>query len=201
MTGTPDATDTVAAQATRSTIHENWRALLRTGLVLSCLGLLGMVLPLITDIPLSLILGTLLIVGGLAHASHVRTETRWTGLLWHVVLSAVYVLGGVAIVLDPLVAVLALTVVLLSYFLTAGIVEIALGFRIRGEKHWIWPVVSGGFSLVLAVFIWVSWPDDSPRLLSTLFGIGLITTGGALILVAIGGRSVARTPLREDGVS
>ncbi|WP_254526067.1 HdeD family acid-resistance protein [Natrinema caseinilyticum] len=201
MTGAPDATDTIAAQGTRSTSTENWRAFLITGVVLSCLGLLGMVLPLVTEISLSIVLGALLIVGGLAHGNHVRTDPVRAGRLWHVVLTAVYVLGGLAIVLNPSIAILAMTVVLLSYFLTAGVVEIALGIRIRGEKHWIWLVVSGGISLVLAGFIWISWPDDSPRLLATLFGIGLFTSGIALILVAIGGRSATTPSLREDEVT
>ncbi|MEA5389352.1 DUF308 domain-containing protein [Haloarculaceae archaeon H-GB2-1] len=92
---------------------------------------------------------------------------------------------------NPVVGLATLTILLIAYFIFSGFTEIALGLQMRSDPRWVWPIVSGLISLLLAGLLWVGWPSSALWSVGLLFGASLLSTGMSLMLVANSGRTAA----------
>ncbi|WP_049934587.1 HdeD family acid-resistance protein [Halalkalicoccus jeotgali] len=171
---------------------ETWRTLMVVGGVLAILGMLAVVFPFVTGIGIELLLGGLLVVGGLIHAWHALSARGWAGFLGGVALGALYVIAGLVLLVNPVVGLATLTLLVGSFFVVDGVVELYMGLRVRPETNWVGLVVSGVLSLVLAWLILAGWPSTAVWAVGVLFGINLLTTGLAMAAVAMGGRRTER---------
>ncbi len=176
---------------TESTLHGSWRRLMIGGALIAILGVLAIVYPFVTGLSISIFVGVALIVGAVIHVAHAFSAGGWRGALWQVVLALVYLVAGVLFLTDPVLGLVSLTLVLIAYFLIDGVVEIAMGLRLRGESRWAWLVASGVVSLVLAGLIWAGLPSSAVWAVGLLFGVSLLTTGISMAMVAMGGRDAA----------
>ncbi|MFC6836279.1 HdeD family acid-resistance protein [Halomarina ordinaria] len=172
-------------------LYGSWRTLLAGGVLIALLGVAAIVFPFVTGLSISIFLGAALVVGAVVHGAHAFTAEGWRGSMWQIVLGVVYLLAGVALLVNPVVGLLSLTLLLIAYFLVDGIVEIALGLRLRGEPRWGWLVASGAISVVLAALLWADFPTSAVWAVGLLFGISLLTTGVSMAMVAMTGRDEA----------
>ncbi|MWG35534.1 HdeD family acid-resistance protein [Halomarina oriensis] len=161
-----------------------------TGVVVSLLGLLAIVFPFVTGVSISVLLGALLVVGALFHVAHAFSAGGVGGFALQVVLAAVYAIGGIALLANPVLGLVGLTLLLVGYFVADGVVEILLGVRLRGEAGGTWFVVSGVLSLLVAGLLWIGFPSTAVWAVGLLFGINLLSSGIALVFV---GRRGTRT--------
>jgi len=159
------------------------------GVVLTIVGLLAILTPFFTGITLSFLFGVFLIVGAIAHFVHAFSGRGWAGVGFQLLLALVFAGGGIAFLLDPLVGLTALTVLLIIFFFVEGGVEVALGFGLRPERGWGWITLSGIASILVAIFVWLSFPSSAAWAVGLLFGIGLFTSGLSTIATAMGGRA------------
>ncbi|MCL7416425.1 MAG: HdeD family acid-resistance protein [Halalkalicoccus sp.] len=173
-------------------VSETWRPLMIVGGVLVALGVLAVVFPFATGIGIELLLGGLLVVGGIVQAIHAFGARRWTGFLAAIALGALYLIAGLVVLANPLLGLATLTLLVGSFFLVDGVVELYMGWQVRPEANWVGLVVSGALSLVLAGLILAGWPSTAVWAVGLLFGINLLTTGFAMIAVAMGGRRTER---------
>jgi len=173
------------------------------GGIIAVLGLLAILFPYVTGVSLSLLLGILAIVGGVVHVASAFSAQGWKGFLWQVFLGVVYAGAGIILMANPVLTLASVTILLTAYFLVEGVVEIFMGFRLRPESNWGWVIASGVVSLLLAGLIWVNWPSSAAWAVGLLFGVGLLTNGVSMILVAMGGRNAAQQtvtpPTSETG--
>jgi uncharacterized membrane protein HdeD (DUF308 family) len=58
---------------------------------------------------------------------------------------------------------------------------------------WGWLLASGPADLALAAIIIAGWPGTTAWVLGLLFGVNLLTTGWAVVMVALGARDIARS--------
>jgi uncharacterized membrane protein HdeD (DUF308 family) len=81
--------------------------------------------------------------------------------------------------------------VLTAFFIAEGIFQIVGSFSYRDvlPGSWAWMLASGIADLVLAAIIIMSWPVSAAWALGLIAGINLITSGSALVTMAIEGRS------------
>ena len=176
---------TASAEALR-----NWRYLLGVGIVFSLLGVVAILAPYATGIGLSYLLGIVVLVGGISALVQALRVGGWRGTIWQGLLAAVYVVAGVLLVLNPVVGLVALTLLLVGYIAISGVVEVAMGLRLRPEARWLWFVASGVLSLAVAALLWVGFPSTAAWAVGLLVGVHLLTSGVALIAV---GYEVRRT--------
>ena len=189
-TETQMGTDTTA-------LANTWRYLVGVGIVVSILGILAIVFPLVTGLALSVVFGAFLIVGAIAHGVHVFSARGWAGALAEVLLALLYLVGGVALLVSPVFGLVTLTLVLAVVFVVNGALEAYMGIRLRPRSNWWWPVVSGVLALVIGVLLWVGWPSTAAWAVGLLFGINLLSSGVSMVAVALNGRNAAR---RMDAV-
>lgn len=186
-----------------TSLGDRWQFLMGAGILLAVLGVLGMIFPFVTGVTLSVLLGALLVVGSIFHFAQAFSGRGWRGFAVQVLLGLVYVAAGISLLANPVIGLTTLTLLLVAFFVVQGVLEILMGVRLRGERNWVWPVVSGVVSLVLAWLIWTSWPSSAAWAVGLLFGVGLLTSGIQMVLVAMGGRraleEAATTPTAGAG--
>ena len=75
---------------------------------------------------------------------------------------------------------LALTLLLLVYFMVEGISKVIFSLTIRPFPNWGWVLVSGIVGILLSLYLLASFPVTAIWLLGVLLGIQLICEGAAL---------------------
>lgn len=116
---------------------------------------------------------------------HREREGWW----WALVIGALYIVGGVFLLFDPLAGVLALTLVLSIAFVVKGIAATVYAFGLRPLRGWVWLALSGVASVVVGVLIWIGWPATAMWAIGLLASIELVLFGWALIMVALAARA------------
>lgn len=179
-------------------LETSWRSLEVGGIVIAILGLLALLFPLVATVSVAVVFGGLLVAGGLVHVAHAFRARRWRGFVPEALLGVVYAFGGIALLSNPVLGVVTLTLLLVAYLLLAGLVEVAMGLAFRREENWAWVVVSGVLSVVLAGLLWVGFFTVVPWALGVIVGVHLLATGVSMIVVA---RGVRRRLGRPDAAS
>lgn len=160
------------------------RRLQRTGFVLIVLGLIGIVLPQVLSITLSLFIASLLIISGLATAYLSSRSYGRFGLVW--LKPFILILLGLLLVFHPEAGAAALGLLLIIYFLLQAFASISFALAIRAMGGWLWTLVSGILSLLLAIIFIVGWPFSAVALVGLFIGINLMFDGIALVMLARG---------------
>lgn len=156
------------------------------GIVLLLIGLAGIALPQVMAVVLSLLLGWLLLAGGIFFAFVAWQGYRDRGTAW--LKAFLLVALGLLILLNPKAGASALGLVLAIYFLFDGFAGAAFGLDLRPHPGWIWMLLNGVLSLVLAVVILAGWPFSAVWVVGLLVGISLFFDGLALVLLALAAR-------------
>jgi uncharacterized membrane protein HdeD (DUF308 family) len=154
----------------------------RTGLVLAVVGLVGIVLPQVISITLSLFVAVLLIVSGLATAYLSWQNYARFGLAW--LKPFILITLGMLLVFYPAAGAAALGLLLIIFFLMQAFASISFALAIRPYGGWLWTLVSGVLSLLLAVIFIVGWPFSAVALVGLFIGISLLFEGVALMMLA-----------------
>lgn len=169
-------------------LTESWRVLAAIGVFISVFGLIAIFSPFVTGISFSVLLGVLLVAGGIGHGIHVFSARGWKGFIWEALLGVVYVIAGVSLIVNPAVGLLTLTLLLAAFFFVEGIIGIAMGLRLRPASGWGWMLASGVIGVVAGALIWAGWPTTALWVVGLVFGIKLLSTGIAMVMLAMGGR-------------
>ena len=88
-----------------------------------------------------------------------------------------------------------ITLVLTAFFIVEGVSQIvaSLSYREVFPDSWGWMLASGIADLILAALIIKGWPSTATWALGLIVGINLITSGAAIIMVALAGRTLVKT--------
>ena len=86
-------------------------------------------------------------------------------------------IAGLFLVFNPISGALSLTILLGVLFLIQGAFELALAFEMRPAANWIWMLLSGLASVILAIVIALGLPGISVVALGILLGINFLSTG------------------------
>jgi uncharacterized membrane protein HdeD (DUF308 family) len=90
------------------------------------------------------------------------------------------VIVGVLFVRQPGEGLLAITLLLIVFFMVEGISKLVFALTIRPFPNWGWVLASGVIGILLSLFLWASLPVTAIWLLGVLVGIHLICEGAAL---------------------
>ena len=90
------------------------------------------------------------------------------------------VIVGVLLIRHRGAGLLALTLLLLVYFMVEGISKVIFSLTIRPFPNWGWVLVSGIVGILLSLYLLASFPVTAIWLLGVLLGIQLICEGAAL---------------------
>jgi uncharacterized membrane protein HdeD (DUF308 family) len=182
----------------RDAVHDHWKFLLFQGGVMVVLGILAVVAPAIATIAVDVSIGGLFLFSGIVGLLAMFSVRNAPAFFWALLTAALSFVVGVLLLWRPVEGAVSLTIVLTAFFVAEGIVQIAGSFSYRDvlPGTWGWMLASGIADLALAAIIIMSWPLSAAWALGLIVGINLITSGWALVITAIEGRSFTGTPRR-----
>ena len=158
--------------------HSFWYILQSVLMILA--GIMALVFPIISSVTIIIFLGWLLIFSGVLQAFSL-IDARHVPHFWLQLVSVVLsVLVGILFLRNPGAGLLALTLLLIVFFMVEGISKIIFSLTIRPFPNWGWVFASGMVGILLAFYLWANTPVTAIWLLGVLLGIELISEGAAL---------------------
>lgn len=168
----------------------NWSIALSVLLILA--GLIALFLPFISGVAITLFLGWIMIISGVTHLIFAFKTHTTGGRIWEIVLGLIYLVTGIYLIMHPLAALIALTLVLAIYLFIESIFEFVQYFQLRHFHGSFWILVDGVVTLILAVMIWRSWPQSTVWVVGTLVGISMIFSGFSRLMLALAAKRVVK---------
>jgi uncharacterized membrane protein HdeD (DUF308 family) len=156
------------------------------------LGLFAIIEPARAVVGIARLLGWLLLVGGVAYLIGAFKGGSGKRVLLQVLSAIAFVLGGLYILIHPLLAIGTLTALLAVVILAAGVFDIIMYFRLQREHPSGWMLLNGIVALLLGGLIWAQWPSSSAWAIGTLLGVNLLMTGITRLIFAMAGRRLVR---------
>src|ERR1700680_878445 len=166
----------------------NWSIALSIFLIVA--GLVALLVPFLSGVAITLFFGWAMILSGITHFIFAFKTHTTGGLIWELLIGAVYFFTGVLLILHPLDALLALTLILACYLFFEAIVEFIQFFQLRPRHGAVWLLVDGIITLILAVMIWRAWPASSIWVIGTLVGISMIFSGVSRLMLSLAAKRV-----------
>jgi uncharacterized membrane protein HdeD (DUF308 family) len=185
---TPNPQDVRAALG--RALHEHSGLFLAEGIILVILGVLAIVVPPLATLAVTILIGWLFVISGIAGVIMTFMARRAPGFWWALLSAVIALVAGAFLLWQPLVGVLSLTYVLIAFFLIDGVLSIFLSIEHRRELvgRWGWILLSGVVDLIIAGIILAGLPGTAAWALGLLVGIDLVFGGTALIMVALAAR-------------
>jgi uncharacterized membrane protein HdeD (DUF308 family) len=148
-------------------------------------GLLAVLIPPLSGLAFTLIFAWAMIFSGITHFVFAFKTHTTGGLVWELLVGAIYLFTGVYLLLHPLDALFSLTLILAVYLFFEGVVETILSFQLRPRHGANWLLIDGVITLILAIMIWRSWPASTAWVIGTLVGISMIFSGFSRLMLSL----------------
>jgi uncharacterized membrane protein HdeD (DUF308 family) len=174
-------------------VRAHWKAFLIEGILLAILGLAAMIVPPLASLAVTIFLGWMFLVTGIAGLVISFWARAMPGYWWSLISAALAVLAGGILLARPMQGVLTLTIVVGAYFLAEGVTTIMYALEHRKELsgRWSWLLVAGLMDILIAFFIIAGLPGSAEWAIGLLVGINLLFGGATLIGMALAARNSA----------
>ena len=177
----------------RDAVREHWKALLIEGILLVILGLAAMIVPPAASLAVTIFLGWMFLISGIAGLALTFYARQLPGFWWSLISAALAVLAGLVLLAQPAQGVLTLTIVVGAYFLAEGVATIMYALEHRKElsERWGWLLTAGIMDILVAGFIIAGLPGSASWALGLLVGINMLFGGATLIGMALAAKKGA----------
>ena len=193
MTLPHDASLDVTALQSRmsAAVRVHWKAFLLEGILLALLGLAAIIVPPLASLAVTVFLGWMFLVSGIAGLALTFWARQMPGFWWSLI-SAVLAMGaGIILLARPVQGTLTLTIVVGAYFVAEGVATIMYALEHRRELsgRWSWMLVAGLMDIMISFFIIAGLPGSALWAIGLMVGINLLIGGTALIGMALAARN------------
>lgn len=191
MTLPPDFADLQSKMS--DAVRKHWKAFLIEGIVLMILGLAAIIVPPIASIAVTVMLGWMFFISGIAALLMTFWARQAPGFIWSLISAVLGIAAGIILLTRPAEGTLTLTVVVGIYFLAEGVATIMYALQHRKElsERWSWLAISGLMDILIAFFIISGLPGSAAWAIGLLVGINLLIGGSSLIGMALAARNKA----------
>jgi uncharacterized membrane protein HdeD (DUF308 family) len=171
-------------------VRAHWKAFLIEGILLAVLGLAAMILPPLASLAVTIFLGWMFLISGIAGLALTFWARAMPGFWWSLLSAVLGIIAGIILLAQPAQGVLTLTIVVGVYFLAEGVATIMYALEHRRELsgRWSWLLVAGLVDIVIAGIIITGLPGTALWAIGLLVGINLLFGGISLIGMAIAAR-------------
>src|SRR6185436_18508973 len=172
------------------TIRTYWGLFLAQGIIMMVLGALAIVWPQVSTLAVDLYAGWMFLISGIFGLVTMFLAPSAAAFFWSLLTAALSLFVGVLLLWHPVEGVVSL--VLIAFFIVEGVFQIAAAIRDRQAlpDTWGWLLMSGIADLVLAAVMISGWPLTAVWALGLIVGINLLTSGLAIVMVAVAARSM-----------
>jgi len=172
-------------------IHDKWGWLLALGASFILLGTIGLGMTFALTMASMLFFGFLMLFGGAFQLMQSLQCRGWKSILLHILVAIAYLIGGVIIINNPMVASSIITMMIAAIFIAVGCMRILMAFQLKEVKGWWLPLISGLLSLVFGGMIMTAWPISGMWLIGLLIAIDLIFHGWGYVALALAAKEAA----------
>jgi len=174
----------------RAAVSEHWKAFLFEGILLMILGLAAMLVPPLAGLAVTIFLGWMFLISGIAGLALTFWARQMPGFWWSLISAALAVFAGIILLARPMQGILTLTIVVGAYFLAEGVTTIMYALEHRRElsQRWSWMLFSGLLDILIAGMIISGLPGSAEWAIGLLVGINLTFGGATLIGMALAAR-------------
>ena len=176
-------------------IRRNRHWLIALGALLILGGIAAAALPFAASIAVEALVGATMLAGGAVQLWQAVKAEGWRCRALSGLSGAVYIAGGVLILLNPFAGLVAITLVILAVFLVDGIARVVMGVRQRPERGWGWTVAGGALTAILSAGLTVFLPAISLSFLGFVAAVVLILEGWGWIFLGV---AASRARGREE---
>lgn len=178
----------VAEAELRDQVGQHWGWFLALGIVFTAAGFAAIAFPLVSTIAAKIALGWIFMFSGVLSIVHAFARSRWSGLFLNLALGVLYVIVGAYLAFFPLTGILTLTLLLAALFLAEGLLQVAMGYRMRPHEGWGWMMGSGLVAIAAGILIALGLPGSATWAIGLLVGINLLSSGAGFMALALAGR-------------
>ena len=165
----------------------------RTGALLVAAGALTIILAGFTTFFTIAALGIALLVGGVVHAGACFGVKKWSGFFVGLVVSILYVIAGVLVLSNPVPTAVALTLLMVMYFMVTGVFKILASAIIQFPK-WGYVLIGGLVNIAFGALVLARIQTASFWLLGLLIGVEMLITASWLMSVGVASKKLS-TPV------
>ena len=155
-------------------------------------GVFAIVEPALAGLGVALLVGWLLLFGAVAHFLAAFNGGSTRHVIFQVLAAIAFAIGGIYLLMHPLLALGTLTLLLAAVIIVAGVCEIIAYLRVRSEQASGWVLLNGIVALLLGGMIALHWPSSSVWAIGTLVGVNLLFTGTARLMIGLAGRRLVK---------
>src|SRR3979490_1412877 len=188
MTLPPDVANLQSEMS--AAVREHWKAFLIEGILLVILGLAAMIVPPLASLAVTIFLGWMFLISGIAGLALTLWARGMPGFWWSLISAALGIVAGIILLAKPVQGTLTLTIVVGAYFLAEGVATIMYALEHRRElsERWTWLLFAGILDILIAGMIIAGLPGSAEWAIGLLVGINLLFGGASLIGVALAAR-------------
>jgi uncharacterized membrane protein HdeD (DUF308 family) len=176
-------------------VQAHWKAFLVEGIILALLGLAAIIIPPLASLAVTVFLGWMFLVSGIAGLALTFWARQMPGFWWSLI-SAVLAMGaGIILLARPVQGTLTLTIVVGAYFVAEGVATIMYALEHRREisGRWSWMLVAGLMDIMISFLIIAGLPGSALWAIGLMVGINLLIGGTGLIGMALAARNNGAT--------
>ncbi len=161
--------------------HRFWYII--EGIFFLIMGTLAILLPNITAITSTFLLGALLFFGGILQIS---TFFRYPRRRWKDLSALLFVVAGFIIAFVPMVGFITLAILIATVLILESLFEIIFSLAFKPFPGWKWMMFSGIVTLSLAIIILIDFPDTTILFLALAVGLNMGLYGMSILLLVFG---------------
>jgi uncharacterized membrane protein HdeD (DUF308 family) len=163
------------------------------GVILLILGLVAFFAPRQMGMTLTVIVGILFVLGGLARMSFAWMSTSWGDSILRLLFGILMVIVGGMAIAEPQVGLQIITTAAIIYLIVDGLSQIAFSFALPPAYGGTWLILGGIASIVLGVLIWQEIPWSGDEALAKLLGLKLMIDALAILGVSRAAQSAGKS--------
>lgn len=165
-------------------IRAQWKWFFAGGIISMALGLLAVIFPIVASVTISIFLGWILVIAGLAQSIHAFRVKKWKGFLLTMLGGILAIVIGALMLLFPAAGVAALTLFVAGFLLASGVFRSVAAFQLKPNDHWGWLLASGSLAIILGLLVIFQFPLSAVWFIGLLVGLDLLFAGSWLMMVA-----------------
>src|SRR6266568_1974489 len=138
------------------------------------LGLAAMIVPPLASLAVTIFLGWMFLISGIAGLALTFWARQMPGFWWSLISAVLAIGAGIILLAKPVQGTLSLTIVVGAYFLAEGVATIMYALEHRRElsERWSWMIIAG-------------LPGSAEWAIGLLVGINLLFGGASMVGVAL----------------
>ncbi|HEY4138958.1 MAG TPA: HdeD family acid-resistance protein [Casimicrobiaceae bacterium] len=154
------------------------------GVVMIIAGFVAVLAPVPAALAVTIFLGAMFFVGGVAEVAHAVATRTQMGFGWKLLSGIAMIVLGALFAIFPLAGIATLALLVGGLLLAHGVSSVMVALKWRPRRGWGWILFDGALSIVLAILIAVGWPSTSITIIGLLAGFSLISAGMWRVMLA-----------------